>query len=192
MQIYWFFSDCENIFCNNCCILMKFVVLYVSNWIMSRSNHVFYNFCMGVRILISLNNYLYILLMPLSFGLSLLFTNFAENVNQLMMKLWPKHLAGNSYFIAISSFPLRSASIVASLAVRYFFDRSSIDLRSAIEERTKGERRMNDGRSKNHRRSIEERTRNYRRPIEKQSRKPWPATSLCSGSFRDSFGMLLL
>ena len=93
--------------------------------------------------------------MPLSFGLSLLFTNFAENLNQLIMKLWPKHLAGNSYFIAISSFSLRSASIVASLAVRYFFDRSSIDLRSAIEERTKGERRMNDGRSKNHRETIE-------------------------------------
>lgn len=105
--------------------------------------------------------------MPHSFGLSLLFTNFAENLNQLIMKLWPKHLVGNSYFIAISSFPLRSASIVASLAVRYFFDRSSIDLRSAIEERTKGERRMNDGRSKNHRRSNEKRTRNYRRPIEK-------------------------
>lgn len=127
--------------------------------------------------------------MPHSFGLSLLFTNFAENVNQLIMKLWPKHLVGNSYFIAISSFPLRSASIVASLAVRYFFDRSSIDLRSAIEERTKGERRMNDGRSKNHRRSNEKRTRNYRRPIEKQSRKPWPATSLCSGSVRDPFGI---
>lgn len=127
--------------------------------------------------------------MPHSFGLSLLFTNFAENLNQLIMKLWPKHLAGNSYFIAISSFSLRSASIVASLAVRYFFDRSSIDLRSAIEERTKGERRMNDGRSKNHRRSNEKRTRNYRRPIEKQSRKPWPATSLCSGFVRDALAV---
>lgn len=100
--------------------------------------------------------------MPHSFGLSLLFTNFAENVNQLIMKLWPKHLVGNSYFIAISSFPLRSASIVASLAVRYFFDRSSIDLRSAIEERTKGERRMNDGRTKNDRETIEDRSRNNR------------------------------
>ena len=66
---------------------MIFVVLYVSNWIMSRSNHVFCNFSMGVRILISKNNYLYILLVPHSFGLSLLFTNFAENVNQLIMKL---------------------------------------------------------------------------------------------------------
>lgn len=108
--------------------------------------------------------------MPHSFGLSLLFTNFAENVNQLIMKLWPKHLAGNSYFIAISSFPLRSASIVASLAVRYFFDRSSIDLRSAIEERTKGERRMNDGRSKNHRRSIEEPSKVERKTNEKLSK----------------------
>ena len=116
--------------------------------------------------------------MPHSFGLSLLFTNFAENVNQLIMKLWPKHLVGNSYFIAISSFPLRSASIVASLAVRYFFDRSSF-----------GNRRTNEGRTKDERWSNEKRSRNYRRPIEKQSRKPWPATSLCSGSVRDPFGI---
>lgn len=108
--------------------------------------------------------------MPLSFGLSLLFTNFAENLNQLIMKLWPKHLAGNSYFIAISSFPLRSASIVASLAVRYFFDRSSIDLRSAIEERTKGERRMNEGRTKDERWSIEEPSKVERKTNEKLSK----------------------
>lgn len=97
--------------------------------------------------------------MPHSFGLSLLFTNFAENLNQLIMKLWPKHLAGNSYFIAISSFPLRSASIVASLAVRYFFDRSSF-----------GNRRTNEGRTKDERWSIEEPSKVERKTNEKLSK----------------------
>lgn len=127
--------------------------------------------------------------MPHSFGLSLLFTNFAENVNQLIMKLWPKHLVGNSYFIAISSFPLRSASIVASLAVRYFFDRSSIDLRSAIEERTKGERRMNDGRTKNDRETIEDRSRNNREnhdPLLRFVRDPF---GIRSGFVRDALAV---
>ena len=127
--------------------------------------------------------------MPHSFGLSLLFINLTENVKQLIMKLWPKHLAGNSYFIAISSFPLRSASIVASLAVRYFFDRSSIDLRSAIEERTKGERRMNDGRSKNHRRSNEKLSKTDRETIEKTMTRYFALFGIRSGFVRDALAV---
>lgn len=132
--------------------------------------------------------------MPHSFGLSLLFTNFAENVNLLIMKLWPKHLVGNSYFIAISSFPLRSASIVASLAVRYFFDRSSFgnrrtnegrtkDERWSIEEPSKVERKTIEGRTKNERETIEDRSRNNREnhdPLLRFVRDPFGIRSGCS------------
>ena len=121
--------------------------------------------------------------MPHSFGLSLLFTNFAENVNQLIMKLWPKHLAGNSYFIAISSFPLCSASIVASLAVRYFFDRSSFGNRRTNEGRTKDERWSIEEPSKVERKTIEDRSRNNREnhdPLLRFVRDPFGIRSGCS------------
>lgn len=127
--------------------------------------------------------------MPHSFGLSLLFTNFAENLNQLIMKLWPKHLVGNSYFIAISSFPLRSASIVASLAVRYFFDRSSFGNRRTNEGRTKDERWSIEEPSKVERKTNEKLSKTDRETIEKTMTCYFALFGILSGFVRDALAV---
>ena len=60
-----------------------------------------------------------------------------------------------------SSFILRSSFDRSSIVPRLFFDCSSIVLRSGNGERTKNERRMNEGWTRTDRRTIENLTKNF-------------------------------